>query len=71
MLLKLILKILIEIYHEPENLIFNSLSLRYIDSIDFDPDEEDTFIFLKEKLHTKIELNEKLFEILEDDKDLS
>lgn len=57
-----VLEILIDIYPNPEKLTFNSLSLRYIDSIDVNFDEEDISTFLKEKMHTNIKFYEKLFE---------
>lgn len=57
-----VVNILLDIYPNPKNLIFNSLLLRYIDSIDNFSTENNMFSFLEEKMHTKIELDEKLFE---------
>lgn len=57
-----VLDILMNIYPHPENLTFNSLTLRYIDSMDLDLDKEDILTFLREKMHTDVKFYEKLFE---------
>jgi len=57
-----VLRILIDIYPNRENLVFNSILLRYINVIEEFEGDGDTFAFLKENMHTEINLDEKLFE---------
>ena len=45
-----------------KDLKITSLTLRYIDAIDFNYEKDDVFIFLKDKMKTKIDLYKKLFE---------
>ncbi len=45
-----------------EDLIIERLMLRYIDSVDFNYENDNIFEFLKEKMKTQIILYEKLFE---------
>jgi len=45
-----------------EELKISSLTLRYIDAIDFNYENDNIFIFLKEKMKTNVELYQKLFE---------
>lgn len=54
---------LFEAYPDAKNnLIFNSVLLRYIDAIAFDFDKENIFNFLKEQMKTSINFYLKLFE---------
>jgi len=54
---------LFEIYPESKNsLKVNRLLLRYIDAIAFDFERDNIFTFLKEKMKTKINLYQNLFE---------
>ncbi|HIE14474.1 TPA: TIGR04255 family protein, partial [Candidatus Bathyarchaeota archaeon] len=58
-----VLDVLFEAYPEADsNLRINWLLLRYIDSIDFDYEENDIFSFLRENLKINIKIYEKLFE---------
>lgn len=61
--IKRLIKTLFDLYPNPEeNLIIRKLMLRYIDSVDFDFDNNDIFEFLKDKMKTEINLYDKLFE---------
>ena len=58
-----VLDVLFEAYPEADsNLRINWLLLRYIDSVDFDYEENNIFSFLRENLKINIEIYEKLFE---------
>jgi len=56
-------KALFSVYPESEkNLRVNRVMLRYIDAINFNFDQEDIFMFLKEEMKTEITLYSKLFD---------
>jgi uncharacterized protein (TIGR04255 family) len=58
-----IIRELFSLYPNPrQNLIIKRLMLRYVDSVKFDFDNNDIFLFLKEKLKTDINLYKKLFQ---------
>jgi len=50
-----------DIYPNPEKVRINNLTLRYIDSIDFDY-KNNVFAFIKENMKIDIDINSKLFE---------
>lgn len=57
-----ILNILFEAYPDAESsLKISGLLLRYIDAVDFDYEENNIFIFLKEKMKMNIEIHKELF----------
>lgn len=53
---------LVESYPKPENVIYESVLLRYIDAISLDYISNNIFEFLSDKLKTTISLPENLFE---------
>jgi uncharacterized protein (TIGR04255 family) len=56
-------KTLQDVYQSKDtSLNVSNLSLRYIDSIKFDFEREDLFEYLKDKLHTGVDVSPRLFE---------
>ncbi len=53
---------LVEAYPKPENLIYESILLRYIDAISLDYINNNVFDFLNDKLKTTVSLPKNLFE---------
>jgi len=56
-----LIALLLDAYPKPDQLIFNNIMLRYIDSYVFDYRRNNTFEFLKEKMKTEINLYQALF----------
>lgn len=54
--------VVIEAYPDSEQLGFDSTMLRYIDSVEFEPKNNNAFEFMKGKLKTDINMHSKLFE---------
>jgi len=57
-----LIELLFEVYPKSsENLKFNKIQLRYIDSVEFDFKNNNIFEFLRDKMKTKIHLPDSLF----------
>lgn len=53
---------LYEAYPRPDQLVVESLMLRYIDAVDFDHNREDVYAFLSDKMRVTVALPPSLFE---------
>jgi uncharacterized protein (TIGR04255 family) len=51
-----------EAHPRPEEMAISSLKLEYIDAVDFDYEQEDVKVFLRDKLHIGLDLPNSLFE---------